>query len=222
MLRAYPKGARITSSNLDPAPFWRLGVQIAALNWQYINEGMMLNHGMFEGTNGYVLKPSGYRDPAHQTMETAAETGTLDLTIELFAGANLPLENKKVKAYVKCELHVEEDEDAKNIHLPADGKSKDGQYKRRSTTAKEGHDPDFGGQKMYFAGIKQVTQDLTFVRFKVLNDEAFHRDGLVGWACFRLRRLKDGVRLIHILDDEGRTTSGRLLVRISKKFTPNR
>lgn len=28
LLRAYPKGTRLRSSNLDPAPLWRFGVQM--------------------------------------------------------------------------------------------------------------------------------------------------------------------------------------------------
>ncbi|CAK7233824.1 hypothetical protein SBRCBS47491_008741 [Sporothrix bragantina] len=61
LMRAYPSGLRIGSSNLDPARFWRKGVQIVALNWQNCDEGMMLNDAMFLGTGGYVLKPEGYR-----------------------------------------------------------------------------------------------------------------------------------------------------------------
>lgn len=59
LMRAYPSGMRIGSSNLDPAVFWRKGIQIVALNWQKWDEGMMLNEGMFAGTGGYVLKPAG-------------------------------------------------------------------------------------------------------------------------------------------------------------------
>ncbi|KAK4179789.1 PLC-like phosphodiesterase [Triangularia setosa] len=59
LMRAYPSGLRIRSSNLDPAVFWRKGIQVVALNWQNWDEGMMLNEGMFAGTEGYVLKPEG-------------------------------------------------------------------------------------------------------------------------------------------------------------------
>lgn len=59
MMRAYPSGLRIGSSNLNPPPFWGSGAQIVALNWQQTDEGMMLNQGMFGGTKGYVLKPEG-------------------------------------------------------------------------------------------------------------------------------------------------------------------
>ncbi|KAG5950962.1 hypothetical protein E4U53_004096, partial [Claviceps sorghi] len=59
LLRAYPSGLRIRSSNLMPTVFWGSGAQIVALNWQQTDEGMMLNEGMFSGTGGYVLKPRG-------------------------------------------------------------------------------------------------------------------------------------------------------------------
>lgn len=60
LMRAYPSGLRIKSSNLDPVVFWRKGIQVVALNWQNWDEGMMLNEGMFAGTKGYVLKPEGW------------------------------------------------------------------------------------------------------------------------------------------------------------------
>lgn len=41
LMRAYPSGFRIGSSNLDPVSFWRKGIQIVALNWQNWDEGMM-------------------------------------------------------------------------------------------------------------------------------------------------------------------------------------
>lgn len=59
LMRAYPSGLRISSSNLSPPLFWGLGAQIVALNWQQTDEGMMLNEGMFAGTGGYILKPEG-------------------------------------------------------------------------------------------------------------------------------------------------------------------
>lgn len=41
LMRAYPSGFRVGSSNVDPATFWRKGIQIAALNWQNWDKGMM-------------------------------------------------------------------------------------------------------------------------------------------------------------------------------------
>ncbi len=59
MMRTYPGNSRIGSSNFDPTSMWRKGIQIVALNWQSCDRGMMLNEGMFDTTQGYVLKPEG-------------------------------------------------------------------------------------------------------------------------------------------------------------------
>jgi len=77
MMRTYPSGTRITSSNLDPQVFWRKGIQIVALNWQKWDEGMMLNEGMFAGTGGFVLKPVGYRGrkPVEAPAKATAAVG---------------------------------------------------------------------------------------------------------------------------------------------------
>lgn len=78
LMRAYPSGLRIRSSNLDPVVFWRKGIQIVALNWQNWDEGMMLNEGMFAGTSGYVLKPEGITPfpPNRGTLKPLSNTLT--------------------------------------------------------------------------------------------------------------------------------------------------
>ncbi|KAK3333157.1 PLC-like phosphodiesterase [Cercophora scortea] len=80
LMRAYPSGLRIRSSNLDPAVFWRKGIQIVALNWQNWDEGMMLNEGMFAGTGGYVLKPAGYRYEITKTQTPLSAAPTTSPT----------------------------------------------------------------------------------------------------------------------------------------------
>ena len=59
--RIYPKGTRISSSNLDPSQFWRTGSQVVSLNWQRYDRGMQMNEGLFTGTPGWVLKPDFLR-----------------------------------------------------------------------------------------------------------------------------------------------------------------
>ncbi|KAK7729627.1 hypothetical protein SLS57_002115 [Botryosphaeria dothidea] len=222
MMRAYPKGTRVSSSNLDAPVFWRQGVQIVALNWQRWDEGMMINEGMFAGTGGWVLKPEGYRNTSEAAKHPHALTyGTLDLSIEIFSGQDVPLppdENhaKGFKPYVKCELHVEKPEERLGEPIPGGGKSKEGEYKQRTKTVK-GQDLDFDGEVLRFEGVPGVAPELSFVRFKVMDDE-FGRDDLAAWACFRLDRLQSGYRLIHLFDAEGVQSKGVLLVRVTKSF----
>lgn len=176
MMRAFPSGMRVSSSNLDPSVFWRKGVQIVALNWQKCDEGMMLNHAMFAGSGGWVLKPKGYRSEPHgqvakvtdESQANAIAHETLSLSIEVFAGQKIPLPPGDSKAdgfrpYVKCELHVEKPEERSGAPIEGGGKTKEGEFKRR-TKKSRGIDPNFSGEKMEFMKIPSVAEELSFVR----------------------------------------------------------
>ncbi|KAI0004385.1 PLC-like phosphodiesterase [Xylariaceae sp. FL0662B] len=245
MMRTYPSGMRIGSSNLDPPSFWRKGIQIVALNWQKWDEGMMLNEGMFAGTGGYVLKPEGYRGrkPVAAADNKAGNDGkvvsaplsdppivhqTLDLKITVFAAQDLPLPEEDDKAssfrpYVKVELHTE----PPHAHLAqavgggvgkkqASGKAKEGEYKAK-TRSQRGVHPDFGGEVLSFPGVAGVVPELAFVTFLVKDDE-IGRDDLAAWACVRLDRLRTGHRFVHLLDRQGSVCGGVLLVKVEKKL----
>lgn len=57
--RVYPKGQRLDSSNFNPVPFWNVGSQMIALNYQTPDKPMQLNQAKFRdnGACGYILKP---------------------------------------------------------------------------------------------------------------------------------------------------------------------
>jgi len=55
--RVYPGVLRLKSSNFDPIAYWKLGVQMAALNWQTFDLGMQLNSAFFSSRIGYTLRP---------------------------------------------------------------------------------------------------------------------------------------------------------------------
>lgn len=177
MMRAFPSGMRVSSSNLDPSVFWRKGVQIVALNWQKWDEGMMLNRAMFAGSGGWLLKPKGYRGEPHgQSIKVSDESQadaiaheTLSLCVEVFAGQNIPLPPGDTKPdgfrpYVKCELHIEKPEERSGAPIEGGGKSKEGEFKRR-TKKSRGIDPNFGGEKLEFMAIPGVAEELSFVRY---------------------------------------------------------
>ncbi|XP_041968838.1 1-phosphatidylinositol 4,5-bisphosphate phosphodiesterase epsilon-1-like [Aricia agestis] len=67
LVRTYPAGLRIDSSNFDPVTFWSCGVQLVALNYQTEDAAMAVNAAMFEsnGNAGYVRKPRVMWDPNH-------------------------------------------------------------------------------------------------------------------------------------------------------------
>ncbi|XP_055306519.1 1-phosphatidylinositol 4,5-bisphosphate phosphodiesterase gamma-1-like, partial [Sitodiplosis mosellana] len=67
--RVYPKGQRLDSSNFNPVPFWNVGSQMIALNYQTPDKPMQVNQAKFRdnGACGYILKPQfmlrDYFDP---------------------------------------------------------------------------------------------------------------------------------------------------------------
>ncbi|XP_073996296.1 uncharacterized protein isoform X2 [Rhodnius prolixus] len=67
LVRTYPAGMRIDSSNFNPVIFWAFGIQMVALNYQTEDAALHLNNAMFEqnGRCGYVPKPAVMRDRTH-------------------------------------------------------------------------------------------------------------------------------------------------------------
>lgn len=169
-MRAYPKGLRLNSSNLNPSIFWRAGVQIVALNWQRWDGGMMQNEAMFAGTGGWVLKPEGYRSSSDEKLQKhAIPHHNLDLSIEFFAGQDIPLppeedDPKDFKPYIKVELHVEKRQERSAEPIPGGGKGNKGEFKKKTKTYRTTN-PDFGGELIKFEGVQGVTEELTFVRY---------------------------------------------------------
>lgn len=75
--RVYPAPYRLKSSNFNPIYYWKLGVQMVALNWQTFDLGMQLNTAMFSNRVGYVLKPAFLRERDFQSFTGSDEAVTL-------------------------------------------------------------------------------------------------------------------------------------------------
>jgi hypothetical protein len=139
------------------------------LNWQSWDKGMMLNEGMFAGEEGWVLKPEGYLGTLGDNVDAQQpiKRQTLDLTVELIAGQNLPLptgdrHTSGFHPYVKCQLHVGSKSE-REAKLDDKKDKNDDKYKRRSSTAK-GVDPDFSREPIRFSNVPGVIEKLSFVR----------------------------------------------------------
>jgi hypothetical protein len=187
LMRVFPKGTRITSSNVDPTFHWRQGAQMVALNWQKLDKGMMLNEGMFAGLGGWVLKPEGYRAPrpdqATRKGNGDPKTGvlpkkhSLDLEISLLAAQNLPLpvdkeasHASKLKPYITLHLHVDTHGPPGQGNTKPDTDAHGGEeidekvYERKSATCRTAN-PDFGGEKVTWKKIPDMMDELSFLRY---------------------------------------------------------
>ncbi|KAG6330246.1 hypothetical protein ID866_8842, partial [Astraeus odoratus] len=79
LVRIYPKGLRLNSTNYLPHRYWAAGAQLVALNWQTF--GMLATaHKMRNGRAGYILKPEALRLPDKELL-TIRTSHRLDVTI---------------------------------------------------------------------------------------------------------------------------------------------
>lgn len=80
-----------TNPNL-PTLFWRKGVQMVALNWQYCDTAMHLNDAMFDDTPGWVLKPPGYQSNSPATCQgNVTGKRKINLCITILGGQHIPM-----------------------------------------------------------------------------------------------------------------------------------
>lgn len=45
-----------------------------------------------------------------------------------------------------------------------------------------------------------------------MDDDAFQKDRLIGWACFRLDRFPEGLRLLPLKGADAKDTGAKLLI----------
>ncbi|KAF5345075.1 hypothetical protein D9756_011158 [Leucocoprinus leucothites] len=136
LVRVYPKGMRMRSTNFEPHRYWSAGCQLVAINWQTFDLGYVINHAMFQRNArcGYVLKPPPLRHlskPEHNPEKWRKQRHQLNITI--ISAQQLPRvkvkdgsghevmsmekdskdrekddEGKTVDPYVEVSLHVPE------------------------------------------------------------------------------------------------------------------
>jgi phosphatidylinositol phospholipase C, delta len=217
LMRSYPAGSRVDSSNPDPASHWRKGIQFAALNWQTWDQGMMLSDAMFAGSHGYVLKPDGYRDLKSRRDMGATEQDVPNQTLQHFsicvlAVQNLPLppdvhNDDDLRPYLTMELSAE-------MHPLQIAKREP--YKAQTAT-QQGVHLDFAKNVLSFVNIDGITPELAFVMLKVFDDRPA-LDCMVAGACLRLDRLRTGYRFIRLMDKQGNATESVMLAKIEKRI----
>nr|QBK89567.1 MAG: phosphatidylinositol-specific phospholipase C [Pithovirus LCPAC001] len=99
LVRIYPKGTRVDSSNYNPIKSWSYGCQVVALNWQNNKVEQWINRSMFRSNKeiGYRLKPK------HLISNSNIPSGISILNIKLLSGRFLPKETEKdvISPYIK-------------------------------------------------------------------------------------------------------------------------
>ncbi|TXT12773.1 hypothetical protein VHUM_01174 [Vanrija humicola] len=191
LMRVYPRGTRIRSSNLRPVPFWGIGAQVCALNWQRFGASMQLNHALFAGTDGYVLKPAYLRG----TPTPGEPTCRSRLRLRIAGASDAPA---YTAPYVSCVL----------IH-PHD-------LKNDPPKRKTGKDREENVNPIWDETLEWEydESELVFIRILLKSDEKMARNPVIAAATIRLLYAVPGWTFLRMWDLGGHLTNTSLLINM--------
>ncbi|KAF8877456.1 PLC-like phosphodiesterase [Gymnopilus junonius] len=223
LVRTYPKGTRVSSTNYEPHRFWAAGMQLVAINWQTSDLGYMINHAMFQrnGRSGYVLKPNALRlaQKEHLAKRT---THSFDVTIisaqqlprpKGASGRDVP-EKTVVDPFVEVTLYLP-DWPLFDGKMKDKGKAKayssDGGHlsplpsralsSRTLVVRKNGWNPVWEEKLTILFDCVGDMMDLIFVRFVVKQDDK-GADEPLAMYCAPLGSLQHGYRHLPLHDSQ--------------------
>ena len=232
LMRVYPNGWRVASTNFDPLKYWRRGVQMVALNWQTYDLGMQMNDAMFaSGMDqcGYVLKPKDLREiKMIPTVPEEAgadhikrERKNVNFSIDVISAQQLMrpkglAANRSVDPYIEVEVYHADDKSRDNKGVVGEGgldaSGKDGAsglgvpHRRRTQIVQEnGFNPIF--DKNFKFALTTKYPELVFVRWIVRcsSDGTSYSDRGNPLATYtaKLSSLQQGFRTLPLFDSNG-------------------
>ncbi|XP_023745045.1 phosphoinositide phospholipase C 4 [Lactuca sativa] len=207
ILRIYPKGTRITSSNYKPLIGWLHGAQMVAFNMQGYGRSLWLMHGMFRsnGGCGYVKKPDflmGY-GPKNEVLNLKAKIpAKTSLKVNIYMGDGWHLDFKKTHfdKYSPPDFYTR----VGIAGAPVDKKMK-------KTKIKEDNWTPVWNEEFTFP---LAVPELALLRIEVHGYNMSEKDNFAGQICLPVSELRPGIRAIPLCNRKGdQYTSARLLMR---------
>ena len=211
LMRVYPKGTRISSSNLRPVPFWGLGAQICALNWQTFGTSNQLNDALFANTDGYVLKPAALCAGGSGKLDTGRKK---KLRLHVAGASDVPLppdtEADSFKPYLTCTLFHPD-------NLSEDPpKRKTSPYKQHKLGfLHKGENPPATDPVWDEVLEWEYNEnEMVFLRLLVKHDASWARNPNVAALAIRLSYVQAGWNFMRMLDLKGRNSPCSVLAKL--------
>lgn len=210
LMRVYPKGTRISSKNLPPVPFWGIGAQICALNWQTFGASMQINEALFAGSGGYVLKPAALRAGGNGNILTGRRK---KLHLHVAGATNVPLpadrEHGDIRPYLTCTLVHPNDLN----NMPPKRKTAGYKPSKMATLMHKETSPANDPVWNEILDWEYEDSEMVFLRLLIKSDDSFSRNPIFAVAALRLMYAVPGWSFIRMLDLGGHETSCTLLVK---------
>ncbi|XP_075635813.1 phosphoinositide phospholipase C 4-like [Castanea sativa] len=207
ILRVYPKGTRLNSSNYNPLIGWMHGAQMVAFNMQGNGKYLWLMHGMFRsnGGCGYVKKPDFL-------MKLGPDNSLFDPKEKLQVKKTL-----KVKVYMGDGWHLDFTQTHFDLFSPPDFYTRVGiagvpadKVMKETKTKQDDWSPVWDEEFIF----PLTVPELALLRVEVNEHDISRNDDFAGQTCLPVWELRPGIRAIPLFDRKGeKYNSVRLLMR---------
>ncbi|KAJ7567062.1 hypothetical protein O6H91_02G130700 [Diphasiastrum complanatum] len=198
--RLYPFGLRFDSSNADPMLAWSFGFQLAAINLQGKDRACWIGRALFQanGGCGYVKKPDVLLSsfPVNDDMLPKPSPKTF-LKVRVLMGTDW---HKRFDLFTKPDFYVK---------VAMHGMGSDA-LKYRTEVAHRTREPCWDGEEFKFP---LRVPEIAIIRFEVWECDRVKRDEFAGQACFPVKELKPGIRVVPLNSRKGILYGSKLLVQ---------
>ncbi|KAJ8620947.1 hypothetical protein MRB53_029476 [Persea americana] len=207
LLRVYPKGIRVDSSNYNPLIGWMHGAQMVAFNMQGYGRSLWLMHGMFRanGGCGYVKKPdflmkTGPGNEVFDPRQTSHVKKTLKVKVFMGDGWRLDFHHTHFDTYSPPDFYAR----VGIAGVPADSVMK-------KTKAIEDNWAPVWNEEFIFP---LTVPELALLRIEVHEYDMSEKDDFGGQTCLPVSELRSGIRAIPLCDRKGEKLKNvKLLMR---------
>ncbi len=195
LMRTYPRGTRVDSSNYDPQTAWNVGAQIVALNFQHDSAPVWKAMGFFtaNGGCGYVLKPPSMLSspPTFNHLQVAPRRESVNVKLRIISGHYLPKEagvndtkGELVDPYVTVELSG----------IPADcARAQTG------VVNDNGFNPRWAGMPGSDMAFRVTAPEVAQVLFTVMDKDNIGKDDVLAYFGVPVGSLAPGFRALPLM-----------------------
>ncbi|XVF84028.1 hypothetical protein PTKIN_Ptkin16aG0541800 [Pterospermum kingtungense] len=202
ILRVYPKGIRVDSSNYNPLIGWMHGAQMVAFNMQGYGRSLWLMHGMFKanGGCGYVKKPDFL---LHETFDPKVKLPVkkiLKVTVYMGEGWYYDFHHTHFDAYSPPDFYAR----VGIAGVPADS------IMKKTKTLEDDWIPTWCEEFEF----PLTVPELALLRIEVHEYDMSEKDDFGGQTCLPISELRSGIRAVPLHDLKGeKYNSVKLLIR---------
>ncbi|XP_071732765.1 phosphoinositide phospholipase C 6-like isoform X7 [Rutidosis leptorrhynchoides] len=207
ILRVFPKGTRVTSTNFRPLTAWMHGAQMVAFNMQGYGRSLWMMHGMFRsnGGSGYVKKPDFLmnKGPNGEVFDPKSKTlpvkQTLKVKIYMGDGWRLDFSQTHFDAFSPPDFYTK-------IYMA--GVAVD-VAKKRTRVIDDDWTPIWNEEFTFPLRVPELA-----LLEIVVQEYDVDKDDFAGQTCLPVSELRPGIRVVPLYNKKGeKFKSVKLLMR---------